>query len=381
MISVTPVSDGMILKKGVKTSPLGGNYLSQQTRMMFAQQQPYVPLVPHFMIKSKSPVDAGQPSLATYRKFEVPPTDSFRAFQEERVLHEFKESVVELWPGPGKLSAGNGQGQTNEDVAARNSPGKTFEMPDGWNQVFGVERFKVGEALYDEKAAYTDADHPAPTKDQTIPELIAASLSAVDQDVRPHLLNNILIVGAGSFQKGLVRRFDMEIKQMFPSPNVRLSAPSNYYDRSYASWIGGSILASLGSFHQVCGSLAKRCIETDLYSFGFRAKSTRRMDPASLRSAASDSASPCLIMIKSLLALWVWLIQSWLDWAATRADGCISHLAQSLRPLRLFDEANIHNHRRMFRSGTTMNHGGNCCISVDGRDECLPRPQGASYVE
>jgi actin-related protein 4 len=217
---------------------------------MFASQQPPVPLVPHFMVKSKIPVDAGQPSQATYRKFDVPATDSFRSFQEERVLHEFKEAVVELWPGPGKLSSTNGQGLSNEDIAARNNPVKTFEMPDGWNQVFGIERFKVGEALYDEKAAYVDSEHPAPTKDQTIPDLIAASLGALDQEVRPQLLNNVLIVGAASFQKGLLRRFDTEIKHMFPGPNVRLTAPSNYYDRSYASWVGGSILASLGSFHQ-----------------------------------------------------------------------------------------------------------------------------------
>jgi actin-related protein 4 len=234
---------------------------------MFANQQPTVPLIPHFMVKYKSPVDAGQPSQASYRKFEVPATNSFRRFQEERVLHEFKESVVELWPGPGKLSSGNGQGLSNEDIAAKNSPVRTFEMPDGWNQVFGIERFKVGEGLYDEKAAYTDEENPAPTKDQTIPDLISASLNAVDMEVRPQLLNNILIVGAASFQKSLIRRFDSEIKQMFPGPNVRLSAPSNYYDRSYASWIGGSILASLGSFHQVCtlasGRLMLTCTAVD----------------------------------------------------------------------------------------------------------------------
>jgi len=32
---------------------------------------------------------------------------------------------------------------------------------------------------------------------------------------------------------------------------VRLAAPSNFTERSFASWVGGSILASLGSFHQL----------------------------------------------------------------------------------------------------------------------------------
>jgi hypothetical protein len=96
-----------------------------------------------------------------------------------------------------------------------------------------------------------DADHPAPKPEHVIPELILASLNAVDQEIRPALLNNIVIVGAASQQKGLVKRFDNEIKALFPGPNVRLHTGSSTGERSFAAWIGGSILASLGSFHQV----------------------------------------------------------------------------------------------------------------------------------
>ena len=42
----------------------------------------------------------------------------------------------------------------NEEIA-KNQPGRPFEMPDGWNQVFGVERYKAVEGLFDAKAAYT----------------------------------------------------------------------------------------------------------------------------------------------------------------------------------------------------------------------------------
>lgn len=123
---------------------------------MFAARQ--VPHVPHYMVKSKTVVDAGQPSQATYKLFETPPTESYRQWEEERVLTEFKESVVQLWEGSGKLSSSAGpQGVTNEDLA-KSTPGRPFEMPDGWNQVFGVERFKVAEGIYDEKAAYTVSD-------------------------------------------------------------------------------------------------------------------------------------------------------------------------------------------------------------------------------
>lgn len=38
---------------------------------------------------------------------------------------------------------------------------------------------------------------------------------------------------------------------MYPGPRVRVYAPGQVVERKYASWIGGSILGSLGTFHQM----------------------------------------------------------------------------------------------------------------------------------
>ena len=114
-IQVSPIIEGMLLRKGVRTSPLGGNWISQQIRLMFAQHEPLVPLVPHYMVSRKVVVEAGNPSQATYRTFSKPPTDSFRVWEEERVLTEFKESVVQTWDQQGRLASGM-PGSTNEDI-------------------------------------------------------------------------------------------------------------------------------------------------------------------------------------------------------------------------------------------------------------------------
>lgn len=50
---------------------------------------------------------------------------------------------------------------------------------------------------------------------------------------------------------GMAERVNYELQNMFPGPRVRVHAPGNVVERKYASWIGGSILASLGTFHQV----------------------------------------------------------------------------------------------------------------------------------
>lgn len=265
---------------GIMKSHLAGDFVSQQARIFFATSQPPVPLTPHYMVSSKAAVDAGAPANVIYRKFEFEPDESFRRLQEERVLTEFKESVVQIWGGPGRLSGGQ-QGTTNEEVV-RGLPGRPFEMPDGWNQVFGAERFRIAEGIFDSKMAFNvrissplclgrvfpvgellttsgqTPEHPAPAPDQTLPALVQASLNAVDVDIRAHLLSNVVVTGGSSLLYGFTDRLHTELTQLYPSAKVRLSAPGNTAERKFASWIGGSILASLGTFHQVRPSVVRK---------------------------------------------------------------------------------------------------------------------------
>ncbi|KAF2751843.1 Actin/actin-like protein [Sporormia fimetaria CBS 119925] len=245
--SVTPVLDGMVLKKGVQKSPLAGNFISSQIRLLFKNTTPEIPLTPHYLVKSKTPVDAGAPPQAVYREFPSgsAPHDSFRVFQEDRVLTEFKESVVEVWPGPQRFHQG-----PSEEIA-KSQPGRPFEMPDGWNQVFTVDRYKAAEGLFDASAAQVDANNPRPKDEHTIPRLVQAAVQQVDADQRPMLLSNIVVTGASTLLYKFTERLQNEINQLYPSTRNKLVAPGSVVERKYAAWIGGSILASLGSFHQL----------------------------------------------------------------------------------------------------------------------------------
>lgn len=157
---------------------------------------------------------------------------------------------MQVWPGPGRLSALSQNGGTNEEHA-KTLPGRPFEMPDGWNQMFGVERYRVSEGLFDAKMALADPTHPAPSQSQTIPALIQSSIAQVDVDIRPHLLANVVVTGGSSLLFQFTERLNHELVALYPAPKLRVSAPGNTVERRFASWIGGSILASLGTFHQV----------------------------------------------------------------------------------------------------------------------------------
>lgn len=254
-ISVTPVHDGMILKRGVQHSPLGGDYISSQIRALFKNNSPQpITITPHYLISSKTGVEAGQPAQAKYKTFppEKAPDASYRTLLEERSISEFKESVVQVWPGPTKLAAIGPGGVPNEEMA-KTTPARPFEFPDGYNQLFGVDRYRVVESLFDAKAAIADPESPfpAPTQAQTVTELIKSALNGVDVDIRPHLLANVVVTGASSLLYGFTDRLNQELMQTFPGPRVRISAPGNTSERKFGSWVGGSILASLGTFHQM----------------------------------------------------------------------------------------------------------------------------------
>ncbi|KAI9670235.1 MAG: NuA4 histone acetyltransferase subunit [Alyxoria varia] len=245
--SVTPVHDGLMLKKGTLRSPLAGNWVSDQLRMIFSQSNPQVNITPHYMISSKTPVDAGTPAQATYRSFANPPHESFYRLQQERVLTEFKETCVQVW-NPHKQ--GSSLAQNVEHIKTQDQ-GRPFEFPDGWNNVFSVDRYRAVEGLFDENAAITDDKNPAPKAEHTIPKLAKTALDAIDTDIKPHCLYNVVVTGGSSLFYGLNDRVFSEVQAMYQGSRIRLHSPGNLVERKYASWVGGSILASLGTFHQM----------------------------------------------------------------------------------------------------------------------------------
>ncbi|KIV81021.1 hypothetical protein PV11_08475 [Exophiala sideris] len=251
-VSVTPVHDGMILKKGVTRANIGGNYLSSQVRSMLANNESgAINITPHYLVQTKQPVDAGQSANAILKTFPEgfkAPDASFRRYQEEKVVLEFKEIALQAWTNPNTAFRGQGEALAREQQFAQ-----PFEFPDGYNQTFSAERFKVVESMFDGQCYYEGGDetYPAPDAQQTVPGLVKASLSQVDVDIRPFLLGNVVITGSGSLIRGLPERIQQELSKMYPSARVRIQASGMPVERKFGSWIGGSIVASLGTFHQM----------------------------------------------------------------------------------------------------------------------------------
>ncbi len=85
----------------------------------------------------------------------------------------------------------------------------------------------------------------------SLSDLITNSILACDVDQRPVLLQNMVVVGGGSLVSGLVDRINLEMGLRFPGSKIKIHSPGNTVERKYSAWLGGSILASLGTFHQL----------------------------------------------------------------------------------------------------------------------------------
>ncbi|RPB29157.1 Actin/actin-like protein [Terfezia boudieri ATCC MYA-4762] len=261
-ISITPVHDGLILRKGVTRSPLAGDFISGQIRAQFATAN--IPITPHYQVISKTPVEANTPAKANLRTFpeSQEPTESFRRFEQDRVILEFKECVAQVWSSHA--------GPYNEHLAAQ-QPGRPFELPDGYNTMFGPDRFRVVEGMWQSNMILPDPSMQLdPATVLTIPQLIQQSINAVDVELRPLLLSNVVVTGGSSLLFGFTDRINNELSALYPGPRVRLNAPGITVERKFAGWLGASILASLGTFHQLwiskreyeehgAGIVEKRC--------------------------------------------------------------------------------------------------------------------------
>lgn len=84
--------------------------------------------------------------------------------------------------------------------------------------------------------------------------LVTESINQTDLDIRKDLYSNILVTGGNSMMEGFVNRLQKEIPDIAPQ-NLKVKVTSSHSgaltEVCASSWVGGSILGSLGSFQQM----------------------------------------------------------------------------------------------------------------------------------
>uniref|UniRef100_A0A8C6Q795 Actin like 6A n=1 Tax=Nothobranchius furzeri TaxID=105023 RepID=A0A8C6Q795_NOTFU len=229
-----PVHDGYVLQQGIVKSPLAGDFMSMQCRELF--QELSVEIIPPYMIASKDAVREGSP--ASWKKKEKLPqvTRSWHNYMCNCVIQDFQASVLQVSDSP-----------YDEQVAAQ-MPTVHYELPNGYNCDFGAERLKIPEGLFDPSNAKGLSGNTM----LGVGHVVTTSVGMCDIDIRPGLYGSVVVTGGNTLIQGFTDRLNRELSQKTPpSMRLKLIANNTTVERRFSAWIGGSILASLGTFQQM----------------------------------------------------------------------------------------------------------------------------------
>lgn len=223
--SAVPVHEGYVLQQAVVKSPLGGDYLSLQCRQYLESQG--IDLTPAYKIASKDVVKERDNPRFVQRKLPDNLTQSWQNYMLKGVLQDFQMSILQVLETP------------YDERTAAQIPSVHYEFPNGYHQEFGSERFKLAESLFDHNLLGAG-------------QLASTSVGMCDADVRMSLFGSVVITGGNTLLQGFPERLNRDLQHRAPS-NTRLKmiSANGSVERRFGAWIGGSILASIGTFQQM----------------------------------------------------------------------------------------------------------------------------------
>lgn len=223
--SAVPVHEGYVLSQAVVKSPLGGDYLSLQCRQYLEAQG--INLTPSYSIAGKDVVKERDNARFTLRKLPENLTSSWQQYMLKGLLQDFQMSILQVLETP------------YDERTAAQIPSVHYEFPNGYHQEFGSERFKLAETLFDHTMLGAG-------------QLASTSVGMCDADVRMSLFGSVVITGGNTLLQGFPERLNRDLQHRAPS-NTRLKmiSANGSVERRFGAWIGGSILASIGTFQQM----------------------------------------------------------------------------------------------------------------------------------
>lgn len=236
--TVAPVHDGYVLQKGVSTSPIGGEFLTEC--MMKSLESKGIILKPRYSFKRKE-IRSGDFQIID---LDFPnTTESYKLYSQKVIASDIKECVCRAPDTP------------YDESAYANIPMTPYELPDGQLIEIGADRFKVPDVLFNPSLVQTipgmeNIIDSAPVRG--LPQMVIESINKCDVDIRRELFSSILLSGGTASMQQLKERLEKDLMEESPqAARVKVLASGNATERRFSVWIGGSILASLGSFQQM----------------------------------------------------------------------------------------------------------------------------------
>jgi len=229
MTTVTPVHDGYVLQSPIAQSYLAGNKLTEQ---LYNLIQPRLQILgeikPKYLFNKKQNKGKWEITMIPRQN----PTLSYHHHQVRLILNDMKETICRV-------------SEDTFDESASVSV-QSYELPDSSVIQIEKERYKLTEFMFQTSLQGGSTSHG-------IQDMVMNTISATDADIRKELFSGIVVTGGNTLFKGFSERLQKEIQNRSPPQmyKVKMISPSDNSEKRFSSWIGGSILGSLGSFHQM----------------------------------------------------------------------------------------------------------------------------------
>ena len=249
---VTPVVDGWVEARNCLRSTVGGRAMDGFMLHLVKRRRGATP-TPHFKLTRTLDPAAG---LVIQPKTLFPLHPTYEALMNLELGRDIKETVCRVADAP-----------LTETATRYNSiPTTPFELPDGTIIDMGIERFQVPELICTASIDIPTSDDLEvlgfgketqvlpPLSSEKIPRIIFDCASRCEPDSQGSLLSNVVVSGGGSCFDGLPERLKTELeRQVHPlNPGAKLKViAAGTGERAICPWLGGSILGSLGSFHEM----------------------------------------------------------------------------------------------------------------------------------
>nr|XP_016453462.1 PREDICTED: actin-related protein 4-like [Nicotiana tabacum] len=137
-----------------------------------------------------------------------------------------------------------------------NIPTTSYELPDGQTIEVGADRFKIPDIIFNPSLVQTipgmESFAETVASLRGLPQMVIESINKCDVDIRRELFSSILLAWGTASMQQLKERLEKDLLEESPqAARVKVLASGNATERRFSVWIGGSILASLGSFQQM----------------------------------------------------------------------------------------------------------------------------------
>uniref|UniRef100_A0A0A9Z2B9 Actin-related protein 4 n=1 Tax=Lygus hesperus TaxID=30085 RepID=A0A0A9Z2B9_LYGHE len=235
--SIAPIWEGYVLLKPSVVTKIAGDSIDALVHRILLEPKG-IDQVPTSLHYERVVQNDGTQHL---RRRNICPTTSLIKYNQHQILRDIKHTVVRV------------HNQPFDTKTYTHIPTNVYELPDGRVLDIGVERYLVGEALFNPNIGLGREvvfDLHNNFRFQGFHHHIKNVINACDPDLRKELFRNIIVCGGGSTIPDFNLRLEHELGALLP-PGVRCKVHNSYPIQSQcdAPWIGGSVLASLASLY------------------------------------------------------------------------------------------------------------------------------------